>query len=89
MIYSVRLHPIGLEFQVKEGETVLDAALNYNIKFPHRCRVGACAMCMCRKIEGEVNYHLEPMLSESEIARGWIFPCQAFAKSNLVLTLEE
>jgi ferredoxin len=89
MIYTVRIVPDGLQFEVNERQTILDAALNNNIKFPHRCRVGACGMCLSRKLSGEVSYHLEPMLTEQEQKDGWIFTCQAFAQSHLVLTWEE
>ncbi|EKO3828433.1 2Fe-2S iron-sulfur cluster binding domain-containing protein [Vibrio harveyi] len=89
MSHQVHLLPMDVTFQVKEGETVLEAALNNNICFPHRCQVGACAMCMCKKLTGEVSYHLEPMLTEKEQQQGWIFPCQAYTESNLVLTFDE
>jgi len=89
MSYRVLVKPSNVEFEVPEQQTVLEAALNNNISFPHRCQVGACAMCMCRKLEGEVSYKLEPMLTEKERQQGWIFPCQAFAESHLVLTFEE
>lgn len=89
MSHQVHLLPMNVTFIVLQGETVLEAALNNNIRFPHRCQVGACAACLCRKLEGTVSYHLEPMLTEKEQQQGWIFACQAFAESNLVLTLEE
>lgn len=89
MSYRVLIKPSNVEFEVPEQQTVLEAALNNNISFPHRCQVGACAMCMCRKVEGKVSYKLEPMLTEKEREQGWIFPCQAFADSHLVLTFEE
>ncbi len=89
MSHLVTLKPQNIQFYVQEGETVLEAALNHNISFPNRCQVGACAACLCRKIEGRVNYQLEPMLTEKEQQQGWVFACQAFAESNLVLTFEE
>ena len=89
MSHTVLLLPINVSFEVEAGETVLEAALNNNIRFPHRCRVGACAMCMCKKVTGEVRYHLEPMLTDKEQQQGWIFPCQAYTESNLVLTFDE
>ncbi|ALR16969.1 2Fe-2S iron-sulfur cluster-binding protein [Vibrio natriegens] len=89
MSHTVLLLPINVSFEVEAGETVLEAALNNNIRFPHRCRVGACAMCMCKKVTGEVSYHLEPMLTDKEQQQGWIFPCQAYTESNLVLTFDE
>lgn len=89
MTYQVILLPGNLQFEVRDGKTVLEEALNQGINFPHRCQVGACAMCMCRKIEGLVSYDLEPMLTEKEQQQGWIFPCQAFAESNLILTFAD
>ncbi|MGY0617693.1 2Fe-2S iron-sulfur cluster-binding protein [Vibrio sp. FJH11] len=89
MSHTVLLLPINVSFEAEAGETVLEAALNNNIRFPHRCRVGACAMCMCKKLSGEVSYHLEPMLTDKEQQQGWIFPCQAYIESNLVLTFDE
>ncbi|MDE1225083.1 2Fe-2S iron-sulfur cluster-binding protein [Vibrio aestuarianus] len=89
MAYRVILLPKGDSFDVQDRQTVLEAALNNNISFPNRCHIGACAMCMCKKLEGEVEYNLEPMLTDSEQQQGWIFPCLAFAKSNLVLTFAE
>ncbi|NVD08138.1 2Fe-2S iron-sulfur cluster binding domain-containing protein [Vibrio sp. JPW-9-11-11] len=87
MSKTVTLLPDNVLFEVPDDQTVLEAALNNNIRFPHRCQVGACAACLCRKLEGTVSYHLEPMLTEKEQQQGWIFACQAFAESNLVLTL--
>ncbi len=50
MSYQVVLYPENISFTVEKGQTVLDAALNSDIYFPNRCQVGACAMCMCKKI---------------------------------------
>ena len=89
MSYQVVLYPKNISFTVEKGQTVLNAALNSDIYFPNRCQVGACAMCMCRKLEGQVSYHLEPMLTEKEQQQGWIFACQSFAESNLVQTFAD
>ena len=89
MSHLIVLLPDNIRFEAQDGQTVLEAALNNNIRFPNRCQVGACAACLCRKLEGTVSYRLEPMLTDKEQQQGWIFACQAFAESNLVLTLEE
>ncbi len=87
-MHQVRLLPHNITFAADEQETVLQAALNAGVAFPNRCQVGACAMCLCRKLSGEISYQLEPMLTEKEQAEGWIFTCQATAKSDLVLELD-
>ncbi|GIA03670.1 ferredoxin [Vibrio cholerae] len=89
MTYTVRIVPNDRQFIIHSGETVLDAALNQQIAFPHRCRIGACAACLCKLVEGEVEYELEPLLTEQEKATGWILACQACAITDLVLTFEE
>ncbi|WP_117236468.1 2Fe-2S iron-sulfur cluster-binding protein [Vibrio maerlii] len=89
MNHRVQLVPHNITFEVNEGETILEAALNNNISFPNRCQVGACAACLCRKLKGEVSYHLEPMLTENEQARGWLFACQAYPTTDLTLTFDE
>ena len=77
------------ECEGKDGQTGVEAESNNKIRFTHRGQVGACAACLCRKLEGTVSYHLAPMLTEKEQQQGWIFACQAFAESKLVLTFEE
>ncbi|KQB01530.1 ferredoxin [Vibrio metoecus] len=89
MTYTVRIVPNDRQFIINPGETVLDAALNQQIASPHRCRIGACAACLCKLVEGEVEYELEPLLTEQEKATGWIFACQACTTTDLVLTFEE
>ncbi|SIO94457.1 2Fe-2S iron-sulfur cluster-binding protein [Vibrio spartinae] len=89
MTFTVRLLPEDLEFTIERGQTVLDAAIRQQIPFPYRCRVGACGMCLCKKLSGEVSYQLEPMLTEEEQSQGWIFSCQAYAQTHLVLTWDE
>jgi ferredoxin len=89
MTYTVQIMPQRMTFTVDAEQTLLDAALNARISFPYRCQVGACGMCLCKLVSGTVRYHLEPLLTEKEKKEGWIFTCQAFAESNLVLTLEE
>ncbi|WP_428771979.1 2Fe-2S iron-sulfur cluster-binding protein [Vibrio sp.] len=89
MTHTVTVQPSQLQFDVREGQTVLQAALNNNIGFPHRCQIGACASCLCRLLSGEVEYQLEPMLTENEREQGWIFACQAYAKSDLIITFDE
>ncbi|WP_198158333.1 2Fe-2S iron-sulfur cluster-binding protein [Enterovibrio coralii] len=89
MMYRVHLMPSGAAFEVSAHQTVLQGALEADVPFPNRCQIGACASCLCRLVEGDVRYHLEPMLTEQEKEQGWIFACQAIPCSDLVVSFEE
>ena len=51
------LHIEGIDAAIEVGnkETLLTAALRQGIRFPHSCRVGGCATCKCRLLEGKVK----------------------------------
>lgn len=89
MSYKVTLLPSQQEFDLDTDQTILEAAEQYGIDIPSRCRVGVCTTCLCKKIEGNVLYSLEPVLTQKEQAQGWIFPCLAYATSHLVLLFDE
>lgn len=89
MKHKVWIKPDDIVFEVDSLQTLLSAAQEQGISLPYRCKLGACMTCLCKKIEGEVEYRLEPMLTQQEQQQGWILPCQAYAKSHLVLMLEE
>jgi 3-ketosteroid 9alpha-monooxygenase subunit B len=48
---------------------------------PFSCRSGACAACMCKLDEGEVELIHNHVLSQSDLDQGWILCCQATPKS--------
>src|SRR5256885_9345231 len=39
---------------VRGGQFLLGAMLDAGLAVPHACRVGECASCMCRLVDGEV-----------------------------------
>ena len=60
-------------------------------KLPHGCKGGNCGLCKARLVSGEVHYpNGRPVgLSEAEIGSGYILLCQARARSELELELNE
>lgn len=60
-------------------ETLLQAALRQGIDFPYSCRVGGCATCKCKLVEGKVKELTETgyILSDAELDEGYILACQA------------
>lgn len=86
---TVRLEPIGVEFEVEEGETVLDAAFRQGISLPHGCKEGQCSACKCNLIEGEVDLlkYSTFALSDGEREQGGILLCRSLAQEDLVIEL--
>ena len=77
--HEVSLPQAGRSIQVRAGQTILSAALDQGIAYPHGCRSGRCGTCKSRLIEGEVSLleHTRFALSEEERAAGLILACRA------------
>ena len=88
-IYTVRLEPIGVEFEVNEGETVLNAAFRQGISLPHGCKEGQCSACKCNLLEGDVDLlkYSTFALSDGEREQGGILLCRSLAQDDLVIEL--
>ncbi len=54
-IHKVRFEPVGVEMEVEEGETVLDAAFRQGISLMHGCKEGQCGSCKSKLIEGDIE----------------------------------
>jgi CDP-4-dehydro-6-deoxyglucose reductase/ring-1,2-phenylacetyl-CoA epoxidase subunit PaaE len=83
--FLVRIEPSGVTFTASPTETLLDAALSAGIDFPHRCRQGVCTSCVCRLKSGDVRYDDPSPLSPTDVEQKFVYGCQAFAGSDLVL----
>jgi ferredoxin len=84
--FRVRLEPAGLSFTAPADASLLLAAARANISLPSSCRNGTCRTCLCRLLEGQIDYAIEwPGVSFDERAEGLILPCVARARSDLVL----
>lgn len=89
--FTVRLTGSGTEFEVPEGETVLDAALRQGIVLPYSCRTGTCSTCKGRVVSGEValGEYQEQALPAAERDSGYALLCQARALSDLEVEARE
>ena len=87
--HTVRLEPIGVEFEVEDGETVLDAAFRQGISLPHGCKEGQCSACKCNLEEGDVELlkYSTFALSDGEREQGGILLCRSLAQEDLVIEL--
>ncbi len=58
-------------------ELVLDALLKANIDAPYSCQGGVCSTCIARVTEGEAIMEKNQILTDGEIAEGFVLTCQA------------
>lgn len=67
------------EFQLTmdKGTLVLDAVLKENIDAPYSCQGGVCSSCIAKVKEGKADMVKNQILTDGEIADGFILTCQA------------
>jgi ring-1,2-phenylacetyl-CoA epoxidase subunit PaaE len=75
------------EFEVKSDETILDAALRQDIPLPYSCQGGACSSCMLKCKEGKVEMHYNEVLTDEDIAEGWVLTCTGHPMKPSVLEI--
>jgi 3-phenylpropionate/trans-cinnamate dioxygenase ferredoxin reductase subunit len=75
---------------VQPKETLLQAALRQGIDFPHSCRVGGCATCKCRLLEGRVKELTQAgyILSDDELDQGYILACQSVPRGDVKIAVD-
>lgn len=84
--YALVIEPGGHFVAVRDGVSLLEAALQAGLSLPRSCRNGTCRACMCRLVDGEIAYRVDwPGLTKEEKAEGWILPCVALAKSDVTI----
>jgi propane monooxygenase reductase subunit len=87
--HKVRLEPVGVEFEVEHGETVLNAAFRQGISLPHGCKEGQCSACKCVLLDGEVDMlkYSTFALNDMEKESGHILLCRTIAYSDVEVEL--
>lgn len=87
--HKVEVVTAGMKFSVEapEDRLLLDALNATGLPLRNPCRNGVCGLCRCRLLEGEIDYlRRKPHgLWEKHLDAGFILPCIAFARSDLVV----
>lgn len=86
---KVTIMPAGVSFEVKPGQSVLEAGLAAGYAMPHSCTVGTCGTCKCKLSEGKVKEltNFAYVLEAEELQTGVILTCQAALKSDAVIEI--
>ena len=71
------------------GTTILQTARQMGMAPPFSCESGTCATCMARLVEGTVKMHVNDVLTEDEVAEGWVLTCQSVPTSPAVHVVYE
>ena len=87
--HTVRFEPVGLEMEVEEGETVLDAAFRQGISLPHGCKEGQCGSCKAKISEGdfELLKYSTFALPDYESEGGSVLLCRTHVYGDLTVDL--
>ena len=70
--------------EVDRKNIVLDTLIKAKIDAPYSCQGGVCSTCIARVTEGRASMVKNQILTESELAEGFILTCQAHAESAVL-----
>lgn len=87
--HTVKFEPVDLEIEVREDETVLDAAFRQGVTLAHGCKEGQCSACKSFLLSGEVELDRFSTfaLADYEQEEGYTLLCRAHAYSDLEVEL--
>jgi ferredoxin-NADP reductase len=60
---------------VGENQSILQAALQNSVQLPYSCRSGICSTCMALCKSGKVVMAENDVLTDDDLAKGWILTC--------------
>lgn len=84
-VATVTLDGVAHKFEFpKEGQSLLDAALENNMDAPYACKAGICSTCKAKVLEGEVEMAVNHALEDYEVEQGYVLTCQCYPQSDRV-----
>jgi ring-1,2-phenylacetyl-CoA epoxidase subunit PaaE len=88
---TVTLDGTTRSFQMpRQGQSILEAALDNALDAPYSCKAGVCSTCRCKVLEGEVEMMTNHALEDYEVRAGYVLSCQSFPMTeNVVVTFDE
>lgn len=74
-------------YALRTDETLYQALFRHGLTVRKACVNGACGVCRCRLVSGDVDYRARHPygLDETALGEGYILPCIAYADSDITL----
>jgi propane monooxygenase reductase component len=87
--HNVRFEPVDLAIEVREDETILDAAFRQGVSLMHGCREGQCSACKSFLLDGDIQMdrYSTFALADYESDEGYVLLCKAHAYSDCEIEL--
>jgi len=79
------LHGRTSDFELYEGDSVLDAVQRVRPDAPFSCRSGVCSTCQAILRDGDVTMAVNYGLTDDEVARGYVLTCQSRPDSREIV----
>ncbi len=88
-VHRVRFEPVGVEMDVNEGETVLDAAFRQGVSLMHGCKEGQCSSCKALLIDGDIELlkYSTFALPDYQKETDHVLLCRTLAYSDITVEL--
>jgi len=81
----VIVHMRGEKIEIEvSNKTILDTLLDQGYDAPYSCHSGACATCMAKVKQGQVEMDACFALSDKEVENGYILTCQSHPLTSVV-----
>ena len=58
-------------------QVLVEMTISHDIRTPHACLEGGCGSCKARLLDGKVDMPSTDILSDEEVAAGYILTCMA------------
>ncbi|MFI5160204.1 MAG: 2Fe-2S iron-sulfur cluster-binding protein [Sphingobacteriales bacterium] len=82
---KIQLNGEVYDIATGENQTILQAALQNKVQLPYSCRVGSCSTCAAICKNGKVVMSANEVLTDSDLAEGWILTCTGHVVSEDVV----
>jgi ring-1,2-phenylacetyl-CoA epoxidase subunit PaaE len=71
-------------FTMQQTDDILAASLRHDLDAPYSCQGGVCSSCLCKVTEGKAVMVKNSILTDGEVADGFVLACQAYPTTSKI-----